>query len=548
MKTTLALIISLTLNLVYGQLSNAQFDIYAQRISTNSLKLEDIKKWVNTVENKQTYLTSFQLFEFHSKIGDYYKNKLDYSNALKHALLSLKFAKDTKSEFEVGTALYEKGYIEFEIGHFKESIKSINAAIDLFQKDNNDYWTTISLNILGNTYINLGEFETGLIYYKDALKRSNKLKNDMLRSLVLSNIGLYYLKENKADSALSFIEAGLKLEYGLSVPSKLSRSYGNIAYAYILKEEYEMASTYFDSSFSIATVNNQVIVLLNLHKDRALMHKNMGNYKLAIKDLEKTDSIQHWLDNKTEMESITAMKVALIENEKKKELEEEQLTSARIRHEKEVQAIRNYLLISCLIGLILIGLLIFWKFRSTNKKEKMLLSREKELTALSAELDRTQLEKQKLVNKQLNIELEDKNKDLTDFAIDIARKNEYLVKLMEHLKELQVSSQTQIPVKIQEVIAFTKHQQMIDRDLEEFQQNIEKVNHQFFQSLTTTFPNLTKTDLRLCALIRLGLTPKDISSLRGISSKSVEMGRYRLRKKMALPQDVDLFKFLLKIK
>ena len=188
--------------------------------------------------------------------------------------------------------------------------------------------------------------------------------------------------------------------------------------------------------------------------------------------------------------------------------------------------------------------MIFWKFRSSNKKEKILLSREKELHVLNAKLDRTKLENQTLVNKQLNIKLEGKNKDLTDFAIDIARKNEYLDKLMKHLKELQASSKIQMSVKIQEIIAFTKHQQMIDRDLEEFQLNIEKVNHQFFNALTTTFPNLTKSDLRLCALIRLGLTPKDISSLRGISSKSVEMGRYRLRKKLTLPQEVDLFNFL----
>jgi FixJ family two-component response regulator len=62
--------------------------------------------------------------------------------------------------------------------------------------------------------------------------------------------------------------------------------------------------------------------------------------------------------------------------------------------------------------------------------------------------------------------------------------------------------------------------------------------------LSEKFPNLTISDKKLCAYLKMDLSSKDIAPLLNMSFRSVEMSRYRLRKKMELERDVNLSDFL----
>lgn len=548
MKIILTLFTLLTVGTLHGQFSDLQFEKWLKVVDLESTKLKDVEKWVDLIEENKINLTSSQLYQTNHAFCLYYHKRLDYTNAFMHCLSALYYARKTGDYKKIGSALYRKAKLEFEINHFYESTTSLNLALELFRDKNDLNMIAISLNLLGNNSIKLGEDEKGLKYSREALAIGNKTNDKYLQSALVSNIGFFYLTEKSVDSAIYFIEKGLALEKEFSNEEKgYAEAFGNLAYAYTLKKEYEKATAYFDSSFAIATQNREVITLLNLHKDRAFMYRKKEQYELALYDMEKADSIKLWFDNKTQAESIAALKISILEKEKKAELKRAHLISKQMQYENEIQTFRNYFIISCLMSSLVISFLIFLKFRTSSRNEKILLAQEKDLVKLDLKLTEATLENQKLTNERLIVEINGKNEDLTNFALHIGRKNEYVVKLMKHLKELQAAPETQMKVKVQELIAFTKHQQFIDQNLEEFQMKYEKVNYQFLNSLTKTYTNLTKSDLNLCSLIRLGLTAKDISSLRGISPESVEMSRYRLRKKLALPQEVDLFIFLQKI-
>jgi len=77
--------------------------------------------------------------------------------------------------------------------------------------------------------------------------------------------------------------------------------------------------------------------------------------------------------------------------------------------------------------------------------------------------------------------------------------------------------------------------------------NIEKINHEFFTRLTELFPNLTTNEKKLCGLIRIKTSIQETASIRSISPKSVEMSRYRLKKKMQLTEEQNLDQFIERI-
>ncbi|HPE42711.1 MAG TPA: LuxR C-terminal-related transcriptional regulator, partial [Bacteroidales bacterium] len=79
---------------------------------------------------------------------------------------------------------------------------------------------------------------------------------------------------------------------------------------------------------------------------------------------------------------------------------------------------------------------------------------------------------------------------------------------------------------------------------EDFYGQIEQVHRDFLQKLETSFPDLTDNEKRLAAMLRLSLPGKEIATLMNISPKSVEIARYRLKKKLGLSKDENLINFI----
>jgi inorganic phosphate transporter, PiT family len=81
-------------------------------------------------------------------------------------------------------------------------------------------------------------------------------------------------------------------------------------------------------------------------------------------------------------------------------------------------------------------------------------------------------------------------------------------------------------------------------EMNEFYAQIELIHKDFGQNLGASFPLLSEQEKRLAILLRLNLSSKEISTLLGISPKSVEIARYRLRKKLNLKQGESLTQFI----
>ena len=144
-----------------------------------------------------------------------------------------------------------------------------------------------------------------------------------------------------------------------------------------------------------------------------------------------------------------------------------------------------------------------------------------------------------LQNKQLETEVESKNRELAASTMNIIKKNEFLSELKNKL------SNSESKRDIQEVI------KIINRNIAEkdnwklFKEAFDNADKDFLQSVKEKHPTLTSNDLKLCAYLRLNLSSKEIAPLLNISVRSVEIKRYRLRKKMELDHEQGLVEYIL---
>lgn len=146
----------------------------------------------------------------------------------------------------------------------------------------------------------------------------------------------------------------------------------------------------------------------------------------------------------------------------------------------------------------------------------------------------------KLQNEQLEMDMTNKNKELAISTMSLIRKNEFLTTIKDQLKESESS-------KIKSVI------KTIDKNISEkdnwnyFKEAFNNADKDFFKKIKSLHPELTSNDLKLCAYLRLNLSSKEIAPLLNISVKSVEIKRYRLRKKMDLTREANLALYILDI-
>jgi DNA-binding response OmpR family regulator len=82
---------------------------------------------------------------------------------------------------------------------------------------------------------------------------------------------------------------------------------------------------------------------------------------------------------------------------------------------------------------------------------------------------------------------------------------------------------------------------------EEFETHFKSVHPLFMEKLINNFPKLSSGEIKLCALLRLNLNSKEIASILFQNPQSIDIARYRLRKKMELNREENLNSFLMTI-
>lgn len=165
---------------------------------------------------------------------------------------------------------------------------------------------------------------------------------------------------------------------------------------------------------------------------------------------------------------------------------------------------------------------------------------------IRAALERQRLAEAESERLRLRSELLEKSKEAAGASVVISSKETILQQIKNELAKQKEKLGSHYPDKYYNRLMKIINDNMGENGWELLKNNFDNLHNGFFRNLKERHPELTTNDLRLCSYIRLNLSTKDISRLSGISEKSVEMARYRLRKKMGL-DNTSLTEYIMKI-
>jgi DNA-binding CsgD family transcriptional regulator len=152
-----------------------------------------------------------------------------------------------------------------------------------------------------------------------------------------------------------------------------------------------------------------------------------------------------------------------------------------------------------------------------------------------------QKELMQLKNEKLNIDIEARNRELAVSTMSMIKKNNILNEFKEDLLKLNTDSNLNPLLKKIDNSINDKE------DWKFFEEAFNHADKDFFKKVKALHPELTSNDLRLCVYLRLNLSSKEIAPLLNITHRSVEVKRYRLRKKMGLSHDISLTNYILEL-
>jgi ligand-binding sensor domain-containing protein len=196
-----------------------------------------------------------------------------------------------------------------------------------------------------------------------------------------------------------------------------------------------------------------------------------------------------------------------------------------------------------LLFFILLHLLNKWQKKKLLQQRLKFEEEQKRLNYIhQLEMEKTEKEIIKLQNEKLANEVIYKNRELADVSMHLVERSDALIKVKDELQQLYKKTGGNHDVK--KAIQLVNDIEKNNTNWEQFAAHFDEVNNDFLKKLKAKFPELTNTDLKVCAYLQLKLASKEIAQLMNISVRGVEISRYRLRKKLQLTAGQSLTDFL----
>lgn len=203
-------------------------------------------------------------------------------------------------------------------------------------------------------------------------------------------------------------------------------------------------------------------------------------------------------------------------------------------------------------SILILGVIFYFYYAQHQRYLQAMLHHQEEQERLKylhdLEMQNSERELVQLRNEKLQRELAEKNQELASNSLNLVHKEEVLAHLKENLQK--VNTQNDIEFATNEIKRLLKklgEEEKKRETWEQFAVHFDLVHANFIKELIQQYPNLSPNEVKLCTYLRMNLSSKEIAQLMNISVRGVEISRYRLRKKLNLNKEENLFHFLFRI-
>lgn len=462
-----------------------------------------------------------------------------WSSAMEYYHKALLIAQDNNMQGDIAR-IYNNIGAAYYPTDIEKSKEYINKSLKINSEIGDKQELFINYNNLAAINVKLNAFDEALDYALQALQMVDKEEHSDMYHSMQCNIGSLYLQKGEIYLAISYINNAKDF-------FEKSHNYSELVTIYtLLIEAYEKSGIETEAAKCVSTIENDLLhkisnseVESKAHITLSDFYKRSNNYVKAYDHLKEATALKDSLVKANDKRKVNNLE-RIYDNEQKLRENAKAINNMQISKLKTDRTVT--VIIIALIALIIIIIFLITLSQLQQKRHKA----NTQLVEQQIALQEKENELQQIKEQELNRVIDQKNRELSSYALTFTKDNEFLEQLSEELKQLLLVKDPrdkEYKERIRNILSQVKQRCNTD-NWQEFKYYFEQVHPSFYDRLEEISPGITQRQKRLCAMLYIGLSTKEISSITFREIRSIESARNRLRKKLEVPNEESIQEFL----
>ncbi|MBL4705059.1 MAG: hypothetical protein JKY54_11085 [Flavobacteriales bacterium] len=477
------------------------------------------------------------------------KQRGKYDRCLFNYFEALKLSTLTKDSAKIGLSLYSLSSINYFLERKSEADSLNQRSIDIYSTIENIGGLADAYNQRSVFYQVKGNILMAKNFLQMAIANYTQINEAANLAICFNNFGNLSLVEDDSEKATKYYQNAATICSSLNDLDGLAVAFGNIGQMHLERNNLTSAKLYIDSSMIISKkINSLPTEAFNLERliDYHILKRNYdlafshSNQLLELNaEIMKTEKFNVLIEINTRR----ANEIKLIEYKAQIELgKKDKIVSLKEQNNEELLM---YIIIIITFTLAVVIYTINKKQKAIRMKYMSLLLKEKEALEIKSILALNKIKNQELNKTQLEEELNHKKDVVLSFSKELSERAVFLQQMKSEFAEIK-------PTKIIKLSKLeTIDELFLSYEIEGRKETIHNATKGFIKSfelnIKSKHPDLASEDMGLLSLIIFGLSSKDIATLLSIEPRSVDMRKYRLKKKLGLDSKMSLTSFYLNL-
>jgi tetratricopeptide (TPR) repeat protein len=478
--------------------------------------------------------------ESHEIIGEVFFHQGFYQESLDHLQDAAALYRELPDNEKLARNLNMEGLVYHNIKQAELGFHKHEEALSIYKTLGDKQGMAYSFGCMGHFYEKKQHYDKALSFQQQALQFYEEINDRQGIATILENIGSIFEDLEQYNKALQYFRRSLKLNELTRDSVSMIVNLNNIGDNYRKTGNYDSALIWTEKSLQVALRLHNRYQVSSAYKDLSKTYALAGKFEEAYKHLEKGRTLYEEIydqDAQSQLKIFTTLFDIERKNNEIKLLESDQKVSRIIK-----SALASGLVLSTMLGMLIIN-----RQRMKIRQNKTVISQNQEVYEAQKKLMQIELENAQLREQKLQQDLDVRSKSLTAHTLHIMSKNKMMEDIQQRLSDILKEDTPELRKKIKNLLKMIDSNFVQDKDWEDFRHVFEQVHQDFFHKLQQQGSDLTPAEVRLASLIRLNLSSKDMAVILGISSDSLRIARYRLRKKLQLQQEQSLTQYILSL-